>query len=33
MIVKDTPVLTVLYDRDAPPYFDDPGEEGKEKIY
>ncbi|CAE6074138.1 unnamed protein product [Arabidopsis arenosa] len=27
MIVKDTPVPTVFYDRDAPPYFDDPGEE------
>jgi len=31
MIVKDTPVATVLYDRDAPSYFDDPGEEGKNK--
>ncbi|KAG7593761.1 Zinc finger SWIM-type [Arabidopsis thaliana x Arabidopsis arenosa] len=27
MIVKDTPVPTVFYDSDAPPYFDDPGEE------
>ncbi|KAG7579067.1 Zinc finger PMZ-type [Arabidopsis thaliana x Arabidopsis arenosa] len=27
MIVKDTPVPTVFYDRDAPPYFDNPGEE------
>ncbi|KAG7544029.1 Zinc finger SWIM-type [Arabidopsis thaliana x Arabidopsis arenosa] len=27
MIVRETPVPTVLYDRDAPPYFDDPGEE------
>ncbi|CAE5959303.1 unnamed protein product [Arabidopsis arenosa] len=27
MIVKDTPVPTVFYDRDGPPYFDDPGEE------
>jgi len=29
MSVKETPVATVLYDRDTPPYFDDPGEEGK----
>ncbi|KAG7594240.1 Transposase MuDR plant [Arabidopsis thaliana x Arabidopsis arenosa] len=27
MVVRETPVPTVLYDRDAPPYFDDPGEE------
>ncbi|KAG7564152.1 Zinc finger PMZ-type [Arabidopsis suecica] len=27
MIVKDTPVPTVFYDRDTPLYFDDPGEE------
>ena len=27
--LKETPVPTMLYDRDAPPYFDDPGEEGK----
>jgi len=27
--LKETPVPTVLYDEDAPPYFDDPGEEGK----
>ena len=33
LMVKDTPVPTVLYDRDAPPYFDDPGEEGKAYLY
>ncbi|CAE5994134.1 unnamed protein product [Arabidopsis arenosa] len=27
MVVRETPFPTVLYDRDAPPYFDDPGEE------
>ena len=27
--LKETPVPTVLYDKDAPPYFDDAGEEGK----
>ncbi|CAE6236029.1 unnamed protein product [Arabidopsis arenosa] len=27
MVLKEIPVPTVLYDRDAPPYFDDPGEE------
>lgn len=26
--VKETPVPTVLYDMDAPPYFDNPVEEG-----
>lgn len=26
--VKETPVPTVLHDMDAPPYFDDPVEEG-----
>lgn len=26
--VKETPVPTVLYDMDAPPYVDDPAEEG-----
>jgi len=33
LMVKDTPVPTVLYDRDAPPYFDDPGEESKAYLY
>lgn len=28
MVVREMPVPTVLYDRDAPPYLDDPGEEG-----
>ena len=28
LVVRDTPAPTVLYDRDAPPYFDDPSEEG-----
>lgn len=32
MVVRETPVPKVLYDRDAPPYFDDPGEEGKQAI-
>ena len=27
--LKETPVPTVLYDRDAPPYFDDLGKESK----
>jgi len=31
MTVKDIAVATVLYDRDAPPYFDDQGKEGKKK--
>ena len=28
LVVRDTPVPTVMYDRDAHPYFDDPCEEG-----